>query len=186
MDSDDVLLDAEERMEKAVEVLAHELRGIRAGTASPGLVESVRVEYYGSHVPLIQLANIGVPDPQLIVVRPYDPASVQSIVKALLTSDIGINPQTDGKVIRLAVPGLSEERRQQLAGRVKAVTEDARVALRNVRRDANRHLDGLQKDSDISEDDRDRAREDVQKLTDGFEERVDEMLQKKTADIMKV
>ena len=186
MDVDDVLLDADDRMEKAVEVFAQELRGIRAGTASPGLVESVRVDYYGSPTPLRQLANIGVPDPQLIVVKPYDPSSVADVMKALQTSDIGINPQTDGKVIRLAVPGLSEERRKQLAGRVKEMSEDARVAVRNVRRDANRHLDRLKRDSAIGEDDCKRAQDEVQKMTGQSEEKIAEMLQKKTADIMKV
>lgn len=186
MDVDDILLDADDRMGKAVEVFAQGLRGIRAGAASPGLVESVRVDYYGSQTPLRQLANIGVPDPQLIVVKPYDPSSVEEVMKALQSSDIGINPQTDGKVIRLTVPGLSEERRRQLAGRVKDMSEDARVAVRNIRRDANRHLDKLKKDSDIGEDDCKRAQDEVQEMTGQSEEKIAEMLKKKTADIMKV
>jgi len=186
MDIDDILLETDERMEKATEVFAESLKGIRAGSASPGLVESIRVNYYGSHTPLRQLANIGVPDPQLIVIRPYDPSSIQEVVKAIQASDIGINPQTDGKVIRLTVPGLSEDRRRQLVTRVKDMAEDARVAIRNVRRDANRQLDRLQKESAISEDDCERAKEQVQEFTDRYQQKVNELLEKKSADIMKV
>jgi ribosome recycling factor len=186
MDIDDVLLETEEKMEKATDVFADGLKGIRAGTASPGLVESVRVSYYGSQMPLRQIANIGVPDPQLIVIRPYDPSAIQEILKAIQTSDIGINPQTDGKVIRLTVPGLSEERRRQLVARVKDMAEEARIAIRNIRRDANRNLDKLQKDGTISEDDCERARKEVQEFTDTYEQKVNELLEKKSADIMKV
>jgi ribosome recycling factor len=173
-------------MEKALTVFADALKTMRAGTASPGLVENIRINYYGSQTPLKQLANIGVPDPQLIVIKPYDPASVQEIIKAIQTSDIGINPQTDGKVIRLAVPGLSEERRRQLATRVKDMAEEARVAIRNIRRDANKQLDQLEKDSAISEDACKSAKKDVQDFTDENSKKVDELVEKKTTDIMKV
>jgi len=186
MDIDDVLLEAEEKMERAAAVFADDLKGIRAGTASPGLVESIRVNYYGSQVSLRQIANIGVPDPQLIVIRPYDPSAIQEIVKAIQTSDIGINPKTDGKVIRLAVPGLSEERRKQLVARIKDMAEEARVAVRNIRRDANKHLDKLEKDGVASEDECERARKEVQELTDTYEQKVNELLERKSADIMKV
>ena len=186
MSVDDVLLDTEERMDKTVSVLADSLKGIRAGTATPGLVESVRVSYYGSQTPLRQLAQISVPDPQLIVIKPYDPSSLGDVVKALQTSDIGINPQTDAKVIRLVVPGLSEERRVQLAGRVKDMAEYGRVAIRNIRRDANKALDRSKSDSEISEDDCEAGKEEVQKLTDEYEDRIGEMAEKKTADIMKI
>ena len=186
MDVDDVILDADDRMEKAVGVFSDGLKVIRAGTASPGLVESIRVNYYGSQTPLKQLANIGVPDPQLIVIKPYDPSSLEEIVKAIQASDIGINPQSDGKIIRLQVPGLSEERRKQLAVRVKDMAEEARVAVRNIRRDANKHLDMLKKSSAIGEDDCEGAKEEIQDLTKKYEEQVDELLEKKTADIMRV
>jgi ribosome recycling factor len=186
MPIDDVLLDAEERMEMAVEVFRDNLRGIRTGTASAGLVDSIRVDYYGSPTPLRQLAQISVPDPQLIVIRPYDPSSLPNVEKAIQASDIGINPQSDGKVIRLAVPPLSQERRQQLAARVKALAEEARVAIRNVRRDANRSLDKEEKDSAISEDDCRRARDEVQELTKTYEEKVADVLEKKVQDISKV
>jgi len=186
MSTDDVLLDAQDRMEKTVEVFTESLKGIRAGTASPGLVESVRVAYYGSQTPLKQLAQISVPSPQLIVIKPYDPTVVEDIHKAIQSSDIGINPQTDGKVIRLVVPGLSEERRKQLATRVRDMAEEGRVAIRNIRRDANKALDKLKKDSTISEDECRSAKEDVQESTTGCEGQIDELLKKKTTDIMKV
>jgi len=186
MPIDDVLLDAEERMEKAVDVFQDSLRGIRTGTASAGLVDSIRVDYYGSPTPLLQLAQIAVPDPQLIVIKPYDPSSLDAIERAIQTSDLGINPQTDGKVVRLAVPALSQERRQQLVTRIKTLAEEARVAIRNVRRDANRHLDREQKDSQISEDDCRRARDDVQELTDQYEGVVSDVLEKKTEDLLKI
>jgi len=186
MDIDEILLETEERMEKAAGVFADALRGIRAGTASPGLVESIRVNYYGSQTPLKQLATIGVPDPQLILIRPYDPGCVEEIVRAIQASDIGINPQTDGKLIRLTIPGLSEERRKQLVARVRDMAEDARVAIRNIRRDANKHLDRLKKDSEIGEDECERAKQQVQELTDQYQEKVNELLEKKSADIMKV
>ena len=183
---DDILLDAEDRMDKAVQVFSDNLRGIRTGTASAGLVESIRVDYYGSPTPLRQLAQIAVPDPTAIVIKPYDPSSTTEIAKAIQTSDIGINPQNDGKVIRLAVPGLSEERRRQVVTRVKTLAEDARVAVRNIRRDANKHLDQEQKSSEITEDDFRRGKDEVQKLTDEYEKKVSEILEKKTEDVMRV
>jgi len=186
MPVDDIQLEAEERMEKAAQVFGTNLRGIRTGMASAGLVENIRVDYYGSPTPLRQLAQIAIPDPQLIVIKPYDPTSLAAIEKAIQTSDIGIHPQNDGKVLRLSVPGLSQERRQQLVARVKAMAEEARVAIRNIRRDANRDLDKEEKDSAISEDDRDRAKEDVQELTNQYEGKVEDLLHKKTKDILEV
>jgi ribosome recycling factor len=186
MPVDDILLDAEERMEKALQVFTDNLRGIRTGTASAGLVESVKVDYYGSSTPLKQLAQIAVPDPTMIVIKPYDPAALGDMEKAVQTSDIGINPQNDGKVLRLNVPPLSEERRQQLATRIKSMGEEARVAIRNIRRDANRHFDREQKDSIITEDDCRRGKDDIQDLTKQYEEQVSTTLDKKTADIMRV
>lgn len=186
MPIDEILLDAEDRMEKAVDVFRENLRGIRTGTASAGLVENVRVEYYGSPTPLKQVAQIAVPDPSLIVIKPYDPGSIEDIVRAIQKSDIGIQPQSDGKVVRLAVPPLSEERRQQMASRIKTLAEEARVAIRNVRRDANRQLDAEEKEGLISEDDCHRAQDEVQELTNKHEDEVDELLDKKTEDIMRV
>ncbi len=186
MPIDDILLDAEMRMEKAVDVFRDNLRGIRTGTASAGLVDSIRVDYYGSPTPLKQIAQIAVPDPQLIVIKPYDPSSLGEIEKAIQTSDVGIHPQNDGKVIRLAVPPLSQERREKMANRVRTLAEEARVAVRNVRRDANRQVDREEKEAGVSEDACHRAKEDVQELTDEYEQKIDEALKKKTEDIMKV
>ena len=186
MPIDEILLDAEMRMEKAVEVLRDNLRGIRTGTASAGLVDSIRVDYYGSPTPLKQIAQIAVPDPQLIVIKPYDPNSLGEIEKAIQTSDVGIHPQNDGKVIRLAVPPLSQERREKMANRVRTLAEEARIAARNVRRDANRQVDQEEKQAGVSEDICRRAKEQVQELTDQYEDEIDETLEKKTEDIMKV
>lgn len=186
MDIDDVLLDAEERMEKAVQVLGDGLRVIRTGTAGSGLVENVRVEYFGSPTPLKQLAQIAIPDPQLIVIKPYDPTTLPDIEKAIQTSDIGIHPQNDGKVIRLNVPGLSEERRRQLVARIRQMAEEARVAVRNIRRDANRHLDREEKDSAISEDDCRRAKDEVQELTGQYEQKINDLLDRKSKELMEV
>ena len=186
MGIDDVLLDAEERMEKAVQVFGDGLRVIRTGTASSGLVEGIKVDYYGSPTALRQIAQIAIPDPQLIVIKPFDPSCLSDIEKAIQTSDIGIHPQSDGKVIRLTVPGLSQERREQLVARIRQMAEEARVAVRNIRRDANRHLDKEQKDSAISEDECRRAKDDVQELTDQYEQKVNELLEKKSHDLMEV
>jgi ribosome recycling factor len=186
MPVDDILLDAEERMEKAVQVFADSLRVIRTGTASAGLVESIRVEYYGSATPIRQLAQIAIPDPQLIVIKPYDPGAIGDIEKAIQTSDIGINPQNDGKVIRLSVPGLSEERRQQIVNQLKGMAEEARVAIRNIRRDANRQLDKEEKASEITEDDCHGGKDDIQELTDQYEKQVGELLERKSEDVMTV
>jgi len=184
MPVDDILLDAEERMDKAVTVFADNLRGIRTGTASAGLVESIRVDCYGSLTPLRQMAQIAVPDPTLIVVKPYDPSSLGEITKAIQASDIGINPQSDGKVVRLQVPPLSEERRKQIAGRLRELAEEARISVRNIRRDANKRLDKEQKASDITEDDCHGGKDDVQDLTKEHEKKISDILEKKTADIM--
>ena len=186
MPVDDVLLDAEDRMDGAVEVFKDNLRGIRTGTASAGLVENIRVDYYGSPTPLKQLAQIAIPDPSMIVIKPYDPSSSGEIEKAIQASNIGINPQNDGKVVRLSIPPLSEERRLQLAARVRTLAEEARVAIRNVRRDANKQLDHEEKDSTITEDECRGARDDVQKLTDKYEEQIGTVLEKKIEDIMRV
>jgi ribosome recycling factor len=186
MSADDILLDAEERMEKAVLVFSDALRGIRTGRASTGLVDSIRVPYYGSQTPLKQLAGVSTPDATLIVIRPYDPAILRDIERTIQQSELGLNPQNDGKVIRLVVPPLSEERRKQLVAQVRDMAEDARVAIRNVRRDANRSLDKAEKASEISEDQCRDAKDDVQKLTHEYETRVNDLLEKKSEELMQV
>jgi ribosome recycling factor len=183
---DDILLETEERMEKAVEHLTVEYRGIRSGRATPGLVENIRVDYFGSMQPLKATASIAIPEPRLVVIKPFSPGSLKDIEKALLTSDLGIQPQSDGKLIRLEIPPLSEERRRQLAHMVKEKGEDARVAIRNVRRDGNRQADQAEKDKALSEDQCRDLKEEIQKLTKQYEDNVEDSLKKKTQEIMDV
>ena len=145
MDRDEILLDAEERMEKACNVYREQLLGLRTGRATPGLVNSIRVDYYGSPTPLKQMANISVPEPQQIVIKPFDVSTIGNIAKAIQASDLGLSPNSDGRLIRLNIPPLSTERRKQLAGRVKELGEEARISIRNIRRNANRHADQAQR-----------------------------------------
>lgn len=184
MDQDEILMDAEERMEKAVEVFHSQLQGLRTGRATPGLVDSIRVEYYGSQTPLKQLASITVPEPQQIVIRPFDAGSISEINKAIQASDVGLAPNSDGRLIRLNIPPLSTERRRQLVSRVKEFAEEARISIRNIRRDANKHADQSQKDKLMSEDDRDKTKEEVQSLTKKFEGRVNDQAAAKEKDVM--
>jgi ribosome recycling factor len=187
MDVDDILLDCEDKMSKTLDNLRHEFTMIRSGRATTGLVENVKVPYYGSLTPLHQIATIGAPDPQLIVIKPYDPSAINDVEKALLKSDIGIVPNSDGKIIRLSVPPLSEERRKQIATSVKEMAEEARIALRNIRRDANKNVDVEQKDKkSIGEDDAFRAKEEIQKILSQSEEQIAELVEKKTAEVMEV
>ena len=141
MDHDEILLDCEDRMEKAVGVYQGQLQGLRTGRATPALVDSLRVEAYGAPTPLKQLANVSVPEPQQIVIRPFDPGVINDIVKAIQASELGLAPNSDGRLVRLNVPSLSTERRRQLVSRVKELAEEARVAIRNIRRDGNKHAE---------------------------------------------
>ncbi len=183
MDYDEVLMDAEERMEKALDVLTDKYRGMRTGRASPGLVDSLRVDYYGSPTPLKQIANISAPEPDQLVIKPFDPGGLGDIEKAILKSDLGLNPSNDGKILRLTIPPLSQERRKQLAAFAKETAEESRVALRNIRRDGNRNADQLQKDKTISEDQQSDLKDEVQKLLKDYEGKVDELLKKKTEEL---
>ncbi|MCC7139100.1 MAG: ribosome recycling factor [Planctomycetes bacterium] len=184
MGVDDILLEAEEKMEGAVSHLAGELRGLRTGRASPALVDNLRVDYYGAMTPLGQMAQIGCPEPRLIVIKPFDATAIQNIDKAIRTSNLGLNPQSDGKVIRLVLPPLSEERRKQLVKLVKDQGETANVAIRNVRRDANKAADGAFNDREITEDQLDEAKEQVQELTKTYEGKVKELVDKKSVELM--
>jgi ribosome recycling factor len=185
MDSlDDVLLDCEDRMDKAVKVFRDELRGLRTGRATPALVEHIKVNYYGNPTPLRSLASISCPEPMMILIRPFDPAALKEIERAIQTSDLGLSPNNDGKVIRLVLPPLSVERRKQLVYRVRELAEQARIAIRNVRRDANKDIDRLEKEGLISEDNRNRAREEIQELTKKHEEMVNELAEQKCKEIM--
>ena len=184
MDQDEILLDAEDRMDKAVAVLRDQLKGLRTGRATPGLVDSIRVDYYGSPTPLKQLANISIPEPQQIVIKPFDASALSNIVKAIQTSDVGLSPNSDGRLLRLNVPPLSTERRRQMVGRVKEFAEQARIAIRNIRRDANKHAAQAQKDKTLSEDERDRTKEQNQDLTKSAEDKVNGLAAVKEKEIM--
>jgi ribosome recycling factor len=184
MDQDEILLDAEERMEKAVAMLQGQMQGLRTGRATAGLVDSIRVDYYGSPTPLKQIANISIPEPQQILIRPFDASSLSNIAKAIQSSDTGLSPNSDGRVIRLNVPALSTERRRQLTSRVKELAEEARVSIRNVRRDANKHADQGQKDKNLTEDECDQTKEQVQELTKKFEGKVNDMAATKEKEVM--
>src|SRR5437868_2809892 len=184
MTNEEILFDAEERMEKAVNVLRDEFRGLRTGRATPALVDHIRVEYYGSPTPLKQLAQINTPDPQQIIIRPFDQGSLKDIEKAIRSSDLGMAPNNDGKMIRLTVPAMSGEQRQKMVARIKKSAEEAKVAIRNVRRDANKGFDQAEKASEMTEDERDKGKDEVQTLTKKSEDRVAELSDKKAKEIL--
>ena len=153
MTSDEILFDAEERMEKAIAKLKNDLTGIRTGRANPGLVDSLRVEAYGSPTPIKTIASVSAPEPQQLVIRPFDPSIIKDIERGIINSDLGLAPNSDGKVIRLNIPPLSGDVRKKMVARTKELAEEAKVAIRNVRRDANKHADTAEKDGELSEDD---------------------------------
>ncbi len=184
MPIDDILLECEEHMDKTVDFFLRELRGIRTGRASAGLVDHIKVDYYGAPTELRQLAAISVPEPDLIAIKPFDPSTTKDIEKAILASDLGITPVNDGKIIRLPVPTMSVDRRQQVVGQLKKMAEQARVALRNVRRDANKTADKEKGNSLLTEDDVKVCKEEVQKLTDEHGKKIDAGLTEKTAEIL--
>lgn len=188
MPADEIELQCEESMDSAVEYYKTELRGIRTGRASTGLVEHLKVPVasYGSTMGLRELASINTPDPTMILIKPFDPSTSKDIEKAIQTSDIGITPMSDGKVIRLPVPPLSGERRQQLTQHVKKLAEAQRVAIRNARRDANKLVDTEEKEGTLPEDDAERLRKTVQDLTEKYEKQVDALLEAKTKEIQQV
>ena len=181
---DEILLDTEERMDKALEHLKSNLAGIRTGRANPGLVDSIRVECYGSQTPLKQLANVGCPEPQQIVIRPYDPSVTKDIEKAIIASDLGYNPQGDGRVIRINVPALSGEVRKKMVTRIKELSEEAKVSIRNVRRDGNKAAEQGEKDKTLTEDDRDSLKDEIQKLTNSYEEKVNDASKTRESEVM--
>jgi ribosome recycling factor len=184
MTTDEILLDVEERMEKAIRKFKGDLAGIRTGRANPGLVDSLKVELYGSAVPIKQVASVGAPEPNQIIIRPYDPGTIKDIEKAILTSDLGFNPQSDGRVIRLNVPALSTEVRRKMVSRVKDLAEESKVAIRNIRRDGNKMADAGEKDKDFSEDDRDQAKEEIQELTKTYEAQASELARARETEVM--
>ncbi|NLK71550.1 MAG: ribosome recycling factor [Clostridiales bacterium] len=174
------------KMTKTIEVLKDELKSVRAGRANPALLDRIVVEYYGAPTPLKQLANVSAPEPRLLLIQPFDPSVIHSIEKAINQSELGINPSNDGKIIRLAVPQLTEERRKDLTKLVKKMGEDAKVALRNERRNANDDLKKLQKDGELTEDDLKASLEEVQKMIDKYVKEVEDIISDKEKEIMEV
>lgn len=183
---EEALAAAKGRMAKAVEALRRELATFRTGRASPALVENLRVDYYDTPTPLKQLATISTPEARLITIQPWDRQSLKAIEKAIQQSDLGLNPTNDGVVIRLVIPQLTEERRKELAKLVRKRVEEGRVAVRNIRRDAHEELRRLERDKEVSEDDRFRAEHELQKITDGFIEEIDKVGEEKEAELLAV
>jgi ribosome recycling factor len=186
MDYDEILLETAEKMGKCVEHFAHEMRGVRSGRASPGLVEGIRVSYYGTQTPLGQMAQISVPEPRQLVIKPFDATQIQEVSKAIQASGLGINPSVDGKIIRLIMPPLSEEQRKKLVALVKEKAEASKVSIRAVRRDSNKHGDEGLKDRTLTEDDLKKLKDEVQEQTKDHEKKVDEFLKKKIDELMTV
>ena len=186
MDPDEIMMNTEESMEKAAEYMSHEFASIRTGKASAALVDNIDVEAYGSMMKLKQLALISTPEPRMIVISPFDASTTQAIERAIRESKIGIQPSVDGKIIRLPIPALSEERRRDLVKTLKQITEETRVRIRSSRRDGMDQLKKAQKDGAITEDDLGKYEKDVQKLTDDYVKKVDDGFASKEADIMKV
>ncbi|HUT95527.1 MAG TPA: ribosome recycling factor [Thermoguttaceae bacterium] len=184
MNADDILLDLEERMEKAIGVFKQSLAGIRTGRANPGLVDSVRVDVYGSSCPIKQIAAVGAPEPNQIVIRPYDPNTLKDIEKAIQTSELGLNPQSDGRLIRLIVPPLSGEVRRAMVGRIRKLCEEAKVAVRNIRRDGNRMAEQAEKEKTLSEDQRDDVKEEIQELTKKYESEADRLAKVREKEVL--
>lgn len=182
----DIITKSEDHMKKSINFLKEDLAGIRAGKANPKLVDKIHVSYYGSMTPLNQVANISVPEPRAILIQPWDASLIKDIEKAILASELGITPSNDGKVIRLIMPQLTEERRKDLLKLVKKETENAKVAIRNLRRDANEEFKKLEKNSEITKDDHKKAEEEMQKLTDKYGKFVDDIYKEKEKEIIEV
>ncbi len=183
---EDFLADAKRRMDKSIEATHHEFNSIRTGRASPALLDRVSIDYYGTPTPLNTLASISAPEPRLLVVQPFDPGSIKNIERAVQESDLGLTPSNDGKVVRLPIPALTEERRKDLVKVVRRVAEDGKVAIRNVRRDVMQHLKELVVNGDVGDDEERRAEAQVQKITDDHTKSIDDLLKVKEAEIMEV
>lgn len=183
---DDVKNDAENKMKKTLDTFRRELMTIRTGRASPALIEPLKVDYYGTPTPLQQIATIAAPEARLLTIKPFDPSTLQAIEKAILKSDLGLTPMNDGKIIRLAIPALTEERRRELSKVVHKHAEEARVALRNIRRDSLKDLEDMEKEKLISEDQHFKGKEILQELIDKYTAKADEVAKAKEAEIMEV
>jgi len=183
---DELIDDAKRRMDKSVETTAHEFTTIRTGRASAALLDRIQVDYYGTPTPLKQLATINVPEPRLLTIQPYDPGSIKGIERAIQESELGLTPANDGKIVRLPIPQLTEERRKELVKVIKHLAEEGRVAVRNVRRDVMHDLKELVRDGAVGDDEERRAEERAQKLTDEHVARIDDLLKRKEEEIMEV
>ncbi|WP_207666018.1 ribosome recycling factor [Thermohalobacter berrensis] len=182
----DVHKEAEEKMKKTIKVYSEELAGIRAGRANPAMLDKIVVDYYGTPTPLKQIASITAPEPRQLLIQAWDANVIPNIEKAIMQSDLGLNPSTDGKNIRLIIPQLTEERRKELTKYLKKTTENAKVAIRNERRDANDKLKKMEKNGELTEDDLKRAEDKVQELTDRYIEEIDKMMERKEKELMEV
>ena len=183
---EDFIRDATQRMDKSVETTHDHFNSVRTGRAAPALLDRITIDYYGTATPLKNLATISAPEPRMLTIQPFDPNSVKSIEKAIMESDLGLTPSNDGKLIRLPIPQLTEERRKELVKVVRQRAEDGRVAVRNVRRDVMKHLEELVRKGDVGDDDERRAEDRVQKLTDEHTHKIDELLKRKEAEILEV
>jgi len=183
---EDFLADAKRRMDKSIESTHHEFNSIRTGRASPALLDRITIDYYGTQTPLKSLASISAPEPRLLVVQPFDPGAIKGIERAVQESDLGLTPSNDGKVVRLPIPALTEERRKDLVKVVRRVAEEGKVAIRNVRRDIMQHLKELVVNGDVGDDEERRAEQQVQKITDDHTKSIDDLLKVKEAEIMEV
>lgn len=183
---DSVNSETSQRMQKAIDSLKKELSRVRAGRATPALLDGITVDYYGSYVPVSQIANISVPDPRMIVVQPWEKSMISAIEKAVRVSDLGLNPQNDGNLIRLPIPPLSEERRRELFKNCKKIAEDSKVGIRNIRRDSNEKLKKAEKDKELTQDEVKKGLDEIQKLTDKFIKTIDDLLVNKEKEIMEV
>ena len=183
---DDFLTDATQRMDKSVEATHEHFNSVRTGRATPALLDRITIDYYGTPTPLNNMATIAAPEARLLTIQPFDPSSIKQIERAIQESDLGVTPSNDGKLIRLPIPQLTEERRKELVKLVRHMAEEGRVAVRNVRRDVMRHLEELVRNGEVGDDEERRAEERVQKLTDEHTHRIDELLKRKEAEIMEV
>ncbi len=183
---DDVLLETDDKMSKAIEFLTQQFAGLRTGKASPSLVENISVSYYGANVKLREIANISTPEPRLLVINPYDPTALQNIEKAIIAANIGITPMNDGRLIRIPIPELSEERRKELTKVARQMAEKSRVTIRNIRQEANELIKTLQKNGKLTEDERDQGLKQVQEYTDESIRKIDQMLEAKEKEMMTI
>jgi ribosome recycling factor len=183
---DELIDDAKRRMDKSVEATVHEFNTVRTGRASTGLLDRIHVDYYGQKTPLKQLATINVPEPRMLTIQPFDPSTLKSIERAIQESDLGLTPSNDGRIVRLPIPQLTEERRKELVKVVRHLAEEGRVAVRNVRRDVMHDLKELVRDGEVGDDEERRAEERVQKLTNEHVTRIDELLKRKEEEILEV